>query len=123
MNEKEVNESFFNIVVSLAQAAMMSMGKLSNPQTGKVEKNMNIAKINIDILQMLKDKTVGNLSAKENEILSDSLTTLQLTYADEVKKGDTEEEGTGEEASVPPQEEEKTEEKPETAETKKDSSE
>ncbi|MBN2406901.1 MAG: DUF1844 domain-containing protein [Elusimicrobia bacterium] len=88
MNEDaQVDLNFFNIVISLSQAAIVGMGKISHPQTGKIEKNMEIAKINIDILQMLKDKTTGNLTKKEDEILTETLTNLQLTYADEAKKG------------------------------------
>jgi hypothetical protein len=85
-NQEQVDVNFFNIVVFLSQAAFMGMGKIANPQTSKVEKNMDIAKVNIDILQMLKEKTIGNLSKKENELISDTLTNLQLTYADEMKK-------------------------------------
>lgn len=90
MNENndlnQIDSNFFNIIISLSQSAAVAMGKISNSQTGKIEKNMIVAKGNIDILQMLKDKTKGNLTKKENEILSDTLTNLQLTYADESKK-------------------------------------
>ena len=112
MNDNAVDMNFFNIVISLSQAAMLGMGKIANPETGKVEKNLNIAKVNIDIIQMLKDKTVGNLSKKEKELLTDTLANLQLTYADEVKADAAKEE----------KKEEKTEEseKSEETEEKKD---
>jgi len=86
----QVDAHFFNIVVSLSQSALFSMGKLSHPQTGKVEKNMDLARVNIDIIQMLKEKTKGNLSVKEKEIITDSLMNLQLTFADEMKKESSE---------------------------------
>lgn len=95
MNEQEqqqVDINFFNMVISLSQSALVGMGKVTNPQTNQVQKNMDIAKINIDILEMLKEKTKGNLSKKEQEILSDTLTNLQLTFADEMKKGPSEQE-------------------------------
>lgn len=119
MGENDVNMNLFNIVISLSQAAMMGMGKIANPQTGKIEKSMDIAKMNIDILQMLKDKTKGNLSKKENEILTDSLANLQLTYADEVKKEPSEkkEEKKKEE---PTEEKDKKESKTEDKSDKKD---
>ncbi len=85
-NEQQVNANFFNLVISLSQSAFVNMGKTSNPQTGKVEKNLQVAKINIDILQMLREKTQGNLLDKEKEVLNDSLTNLQLNYAQECKK-------------------------------------
>lgn len=104
IENKEVNESFFNIVISLSQGALVGMGKISNPQTGSVEKNLNLARVNIDILEMLKEKTKGNLSKKENEVLTDTLTNLQLTYADEIKKDSAKED-------EPEKEEEQKEEK------------
>jgi hypothetical protein len=85
-----VDEKFFNIVISLSQSALVGMGKISNPQTGKVEKNMDLVRVNIDILQMLKEKTKGNLAKKEKEILTDTLTNLQLTFVDEQKKDSNE---------------------------------
>jgi hypothetical protein len=108
--EDQIDINFFNIVISLSQAAIVGMGKISNPQTGNVEKNMDMAKINIDILQMLKNKTQGNLLKKEDEILSDTLTNLQLTFADEVKKDSQEKkvsEESKEEEPSEPQEQEK----------------
>jgi len=84
--QEQVDVNFFNIVISLSQAAIVGMGKVTNPQTGKVEKNMPLARVNIDIIQMLKDKTKGNLTRKEEELITDTLTNLQLTYADELKR-------------------------------------
>ncbi len=87
---QQVDMNFLNFVLSLSQTALVGMGKISNPQTGKVEKNMGLSRINIDILEMLKEKTRGNLTDKEKEVLFDTLTNLQLTYADEKKKETTE---------------------------------
>jgi len=86
MGDNDVDINFFNLVISLSQAAMLGMGKISNPHTGETDKNLDIAKVNIDILQMIKEKTVGNLSKKEDEVVGDTLANLQLTYADEMKK-------------------------------------
>lgn len=86
--DHQVDAHFFNIVVSLSQSALVGMGKVSNPHSGEIEKNMEFAKINIDIIQMLKEKTNGNLSKKEKEIITDTLMNLQLTFADEKKKGE-----------------------------------
>ena len=82
----QVDMNFFNIVMSLSQSALMYMGKITNPHSGKVEKNLELVQANIDILQMLQYKTKGNLTKKEKEVLNENLTNLQLTYADEKKK-------------------------------------
>ena len=84
--ETQLDSNFFNIVISLSQSAFVGLGKITNPHTGKVEKNLELARINIDILQMLKDKTKGNLTDKERELISDTLMNLQLNYAEEKKK-------------------------------------
>ena len=69
MNEKErekINELLFTqLVMSLNEAAMMQIGKIINPATGKIEKNLAQAKGTIDLLQMFKDKTAGNLNKLE----------------------------------------------------------
>jgi len=88
---EQVDLNFANIVISLSQAAMIGMGRIPNPSTGNTKKDMNMAKVNIDILQMLKDKTKGNLSEKEEEILSDTLNSIQQAY-DETKKQEGEKE-------------------------------
>ncbi len=117
-NKNMVDVNFFNIVMSLSQASIMYMGKISNPQTGKVEKNLKLAKANIDILQMLQEKTKGNLTKKENEVITENLTNLQLTYADEKKKEKTqpEAEETKEETKEPSGTEDKKEGSPEEKE-------
>ncbi len=86
MNDNSVDINLFNLVISLSQAAMLSMGKIAHPETGETTVNLDLAKVNIDILQMIKEKTTGNLSKKEDEVLSETLTNLQLTYADEMNK-------------------------------------
>ncbi|MFC2061438.1 DUF1844 domain-containing protein [Elusimicrobiota bacterium] len=126
--EEQIDISFFNIVISLSQAALVGMGKISNPQNGNIEKHMELARINIDILQMLKDKTKGNLTKKETEVITDTLTNLHLTFADEAKKDAAENKAKSEEAEkteesdTPEQEEAKPEEAdaPEQEEEKKE---
>ncbi len=82
----QVDEDFSNIVVSFSQTALVGMGKISNPQTGKVDKNLNMARTYIDMLEMLSEKTKGNLTKKEKDILESTVTNLQLTYVDEMEK-------------------------------------
>lgn len=85
-NTKEVNPHFLSLMFSLAQAAMSQMGKMSNPQTGQVDRDLDGAKMSIDLLLMLRDKTKGNLTADEEKILTGTLADLELNYADEAKK-------------------------------------
>jgi len=88
--EPKLNMHFMSLVLSLSQAAMQQMGKITNPFTGKIERNLEQAKVTIDMLEMLKEKTEGNLVEEENKLIGDTLATLQLNYVDEAKKGEKE---------------------------------
>ena len=57
-----------------------------NPMTGKIEKNLDQAKVTIDTIVMLKNKTEGNLSEDEKNVLNSIVQQLQLNYVDEVSK-------------------------------------
>ena len=83
----ETDRHFIGLIYSMSQAALHQLGKIVNPLTGKVEKNLNEAKMTIDMIDMLKEKTKGNLSKEEETFLNNTLATLQLNYADEIKKG------------------------------------
>jgi uncharacterized protein YjaG (DUF416 family) len=74
------------LVMQNQQIAMMSMGKLKHPVSDKIERNLELAKISIDTLDMLKVKTKGNLSSYEEKFLDEVLRELKLNYVDEVNK-------------------------------------
>ena len=86
--KKELNYQFVSLVFSLQQAAMAQLGKIANPATGKIEKNLAQAKATIDMLEMLKEKTKGNLTETEQKTVLNALDNLYLNYADEVKKAE-----------------------------------
>lgn len=88
--ERKSNMLFMSLVLSLSQAAMQQMGKVTNPLTGKIERNLEQAKVTIDMMEMLKERTKGNLVKEEEKLISETLATLQLNYVDEVKKGEKE---------------------------------
>ncbi len=71
------------------QIAMMGLGKLQNPATGEMEKDLSSAKYAIDTLNMLDKYTKGNLPQELKGFLDQTLTTLRLNYADEKKKGES----------------------------------
>ncbi len=78
--------SFSMYVAIMAQSAMMQMGKIMNPATGKVEKDLAQAKFTIDILGMLEGKTKGNLTKEESELLRTTLANLRLNYVEEMEE-------------------------------------
>jgi hypothetical protein len=77
---------FLALVMSLATAAWSQLGKIPHPNTQKLEKDLEQAKMSIDFLRMLLEKTEGNLKPKEKELLTNAVTDLELNFADEAKK-------------------------------------
>ena len=92
---------FLQLVLLFQTAALQQMGKIMNPITKKVEKDLNQAKFSIDILGMLQEKTQDNLSPEEKKFLNRVLFELRMNYLDEVKAEGKEKE----EKKGPPEEE------------------
>ena len=67
-------------------SALQGMGKMKNPMTDKIERNMEQAAQSIDMLEMIKEKTKGNLSPEMARIIDNSLSELRLNYVDELNK-------------------------------------
>jgi hypothetical protein len=76
----EMTQRFIEFVMMQAQQAAMFLGRIPNPQTGKPEVNLDIARMFIDQLEMIHEKTRGNLTSEESEILTRVLSDLQLTF-------------------------------------------
>ena len=77
---------FQHLLAMFHTLALQQLGKLVNPLTGKTERDLNQARITIDILQMIKDKTVGNLTAGEQGLLERIVMELQMNYVDELSR-------------------------------------
>jgi len=91
------------------------MGKIKNPATDKLEKDLMQAQLSIDIIDMMKEKTEGNLNDDEKKFLDNMIAQLKLNYVDEVEK-DKKEKIIEEEkaANTDAKKEDKQEEKPES---------
>jgi hypothetical protein len=76
---------FLDMVGLFGTQAMIALGKLANPATGKAEKNMPAARLYIDTLEMLEHKTRGNLNSDETKVLHATLTDLRLMFVEESK--------------------------------------
>ena len=83
MSEERQNEEMFRgLVISLAAATMQHLGKTLSPVTNKIEKNLEAAQATIDMLDMLEAKTKGNLDDKESKLLKGVLAELKLNYVE-----------------------------------------
>ena len=88
--EKQDRESLPKInlvtfVLSLSSSAMFHIGEIPNPETGETKKNLPLAKQSIDIIEMLKEKTKGNLDSDEEKLLDHILYDLRMKYVDALK--------------------------------------
>ncbi len=72
--------SFSTLLLSLASSAVLAMGLEKNPHTDKYEKDLNVARFNIDMLKLLKDKTKNNLTSEEQGFLDSVVNDLQLKF-------------------------------------------
>jgi hypothetical protein len=77
----EIN--FATFVVSLNSSALMALGLVEDPTTKQKAKNLALAKQTIDILGMLKEKTKGNLTSDEENMLKSVLYDLRMLYVKE----------------------------------------
>ena len=77
----EIN--FPTFIISLNASALVNLGAIEDPASGKKVKDLPIAKQTIDILSMLEEKTRGNLSEEEEKILKNILYDLRIIYVKE----------------------------------------
>tara|TARA_B100000315_G_scaffold96002_1_gene88192 strand:+ start:652 stop:1035 length:384 start_codon:yes stop_codon:yes gene_type:complete len=89
---------FDQLISSLVHTTWVSLGKIKNPMTDKIEKDIVSASINIDMIDMLYKRMDGNLSDAEDEYLSQVLSELKMNYIHE-KSQIPETESEGQEAS------------------------
>ena len=78
---------FLQLMLGLQQATMVALGKLMNPVSGKIERNLEAARNTIDTLAAIEARTRGNLESDEQRVLTQVLTELRMNFLDEVKKG------------------------------------
>jgi hypothetical protein len=88
----ELSQRFIEFVMMQAQNAALFLGQIPNPQTGKGDVNLELAKMFIDQLGMIQEKTRGNLTNEESAVLKNTLANLQMAFVEvskEVREGKT----------------------------------
>jgi len=78
----ELTQRFIEFVVMHAQNAALFLGQIPNPKTGQGEVNLDLARMFIDQLAMIQEKTRGNLTSEEAKVLSNALSNLQIAYVE-----------------------------------------
>jgi hypothetical protein len=116
----EISQRFVEFVMMHAQNAALFLGQIPNPKTGQGEVNLDLAKMFIDQLAMIQEKTRGNLTGEEATVLRNAISNLQMAYvevAEHVAKGG------GAESFAPESQQETQPQKPSAAEEPAKSSE
>jgi hypothetical protein len=72
--------TFASLVLSLNTSALFHMGELKHPETGEKVLDLELAKHTIDTLDLLRQKTKGNLDSDESQLLENILYELKIRY-------------------------------------------
>lgn len=89
LESKFTEEQLFdNLISSLVHSVWISLGKIKNPMSDKLERNLFAASMNIDMLDMLYKRMDGNLSEQEESYISHVLSEIKMNYLEEKKLGD-----------------------------------
>jgi Domain of unknown function (DUF1844) len=78
----EMTQRFIEFVMMHAQNAALFLGQIPNPKTGEAEINLDLARIFIDQLEMIQEKTRGNLTNEEAMVLRNTLSNLHLAFVE-----------------------------------------
>jgi len=105
------DQLFITLISSISSQAWIQMGKIKNPMTDEIERNLDAASMSIDMLSMIQEKTKNNLNEYENKLLDQSVNDLKMNFVFEKNKT--------EESKETPQEDKKTIKK-DSKKTKKD---
>ena len=82
--EQTISAMFAHLVLQHTNMALISLGQMPHPQTGKTAQDLDHARYFIDQLEMLEVKTKGNLDKQEQAVLKQSLTSLRLAFVEAV---------------------------------------
>ena len=75
---------FPSFLVGIYSQTLIFLGEIPNPETNVVTKNLDAARQNIDILNILEEKTKGNLSFEEENLMQEILNNLRLLFVKKI---------------------------------------
>ena len=77
-----MTQRFIEFVMMQAQNAALFLGQIPHPQTGQAEVNLDLARMFIDQLAMIQEKTRGNLTNDEVTVIRNALSSLQMAFVE-----------------------------------------
>ncbi|OJH41154.1 DUF1844 domain-containing protein [Cystobacter ferrugineus] len=78
--------TFSTFLIGLASSALIHLGEAPNPETGKAERDLVLARQSLDLLGMLQEKTRGNLTGEEKQLFDNLLADLRLRFVEASKR-------------------------------------
>lgn len=78
--------TFLTLIQMFQLEGMVALGKMLNPASNEITRNLDHARYVIDIIEVLKEKTEGNLSDDERRFTDQTLSTLRLNYLEETER-------------------------------------
>ena len=72
--------TFSTFILSLASSALVQLGEVPDPETGRMEQDLALARHNIDVLEMLRQKTERCLEEQERRLLESILYELRMKF-------------------------------------------
>src|SRR5436190_15850477 len=94
---------FAHLVMQQSNMAMMLMGKAPHPETGKPVRDLESAKLFIDLLEMLEAKTKGNLTKEEQNLLKQTLMAVRMGFVEAVESSPPQSEAKPQDATKSPE--------------------
>ncbi len=104
MENEKLTQLFYSLIYSFQMQTWMSLGKIKNPVTDKIERDLNAAQMTIDIIDMIKEKTKNNLNEQESKFIEQVLADLKLNYVQESSRKEESNEAKGEDLNEKPSE-------------------
>jgi len=77
--------TFLNVIQIYQVEGMVALGKMLNPATNEITRSLDHARYVIDVLDIIKEKTKGNLTPEEERFLEQTCSTLKLNFVEEQK--------------------------------------
>jgi hypothetical protein len=107
-NKLTEEQLFDQLISSLVHSAWVSLGKVKNPMNDALERNLDQASVQIDMLDMLHKRMSGNLSENEEEYLGHLVRELKMNFVEEKNKPaeDNKEDAENEDSTVADEKEE-----------------
>ena len=84
--QQSTSINFLNYISSLVYQAMVFLGEIPNPITNEMEENLEQAKLMVETLILIREKTSGNLTQEESDLLNASLYELQMKFVEKSQK-------------------------------------